>query len=81
MMRRMNPGFPPSSDAIFLVKCADYKCLAVRHANGKWKSSYDDTALPDDAEVVVSVPLELVLPFLPDFKRERLCPVRLPVQR
>jgi len=77
----MNPGLPSSSDAIFLVKCADYKCLAVRNANGRWNSFYDNTELPDDAEVVVSVPLELVLPFLPDFKREQLCPSRLPVQR
>jgi hypothetical protein len=77
----MNPGSPPPSDAIFLVKCADYKCLAVRNGNGKWKSFYDDAELPNDVEAIVSVPLELVLPFLPDFKRARLCPVRLPVQR
>ncbi len=77
----MNPGFSSPEDAIFLVKCVDYKCLAVRGTNGRWKSFYDDTELPDVTEVVVPVPLELVLPFLPDFKRKRLCPARLPGQR
>ena len=77
----MNPGLQPTGAAIFLVKCADYKCLAVRAANGKWKSFYDDMELPDDTQAVMTVPLELVLPFLPDFKRERLCPIRLPAQR
>jgi hypothetical protein len=76
----MNPGPPSPGSAIFLVKCADYKCLAVRDPNGDWRSFYDDAELHDVAEVIISVPLELVLPFLPDFKRERLCPVRLPVQ-
>ena len=76
----MNPGKQAPGDAIFLVKCADYKCLAVRGTNGKWRSFYDDAELPEVAEVVISMPLELVLPFLPDFKRGRLCPIRLPVQ-
>ena len=80
-MQGMNPGSQPSGDAIFLVQCTDYKCLTVRDQNGKWKSFYDEIELPDVARVVLSVPLELVLPFLPDFKRKQLCPVRLPVQK
>ena len=81
MVEGMNHGNPSPGNAIFLVQCADYKCLAVRDTNGKWKSLYDDTELPDVADIVISVPLELVLPFLPEFKRERLCPIRLPAQK
>ena len=71
----MNHGVPSSpDDGVFLVKCADYKCLAVRNANGKWKSFYDDAELPGDAEAIIAVPLELILPFLPEIKRVQLCP-------
>ena len=77
----MNPGLQSTGDAIFLVKCADYKCLAARDANGKWRNFYRDAELPEVTKIIASVPYELVLPFLPDFKRERLCPIRLPVQR
>ena len=78
----MNPGvLSPSSGGVFLVKCADSKCLAVRGANGKWKSFYDDGELPGDAEAVIAVPVELILPFLPEIKRVQLCPVSLHEQK
>ncbi len=64
----------------FLVKCAGYKCLAVRGANGRWKSFYDDAELPDAAEAMFAVPIELILPFLPAIQRGRLCPVPLPAR-
>jgi hypothetical protein len=67
-----------SSNQVFVVKCADYKCLAVRGVNGRWKSLYDDAELPRAAEPVIAIPVELVLPFLPDIQRGRLCPVRCP---
>jgi hypothetical protein len=77
----MNLGVPsPSSDGVFLLKCADCKCLAVRGANGRWESFYDDTELPHAAEAIIAVPVELILPFLPDIKRARLCPVPLPAR-
>jgi len=47
-------------------------------ANGRWESFYDDTELPHAAEAIIAVPVELILPFLPDIKRARLCPVPLP---
>jgi len=81
MMWRMNPGSQSSGEAIFLVRCADCKCLAVCGPDGRWKNFYDETQLLEVTEVILPVPLELVLPFLPDFKRERLRAVRLPVQR
>ena len=78
----MNPGVSsPSSGGVFLVKCTDCKCLAVRGANGGWKSFYDDTELPDVTEVVIAVPVELILPFLPEIKRVRLCPAPSPAQK
>jgi hypothetical protein len=78
----MNPGVrSPSSDGVFLVKCADCKCLAVRGANGRWKSFYDDAELPADTEAVIAVPVELIMPFLPAIKRARLCPVPSPAQK
>jgi hypothetical protein len=78
----MNPGVPsPSSGGVFLVKCADCKCLAVRGANGRWKSFYDDAELPVGTEAIMAVPVELILPFLPDIKRTRLCPVQLNAQK
>jgi hypothetical protein len=78
----MNHGIPSSSrDGVFLVKCADCKCLAVRNANGRWKSFYNDAELPDDTEAVIAVPVELILPFLPEIKRVQLCPAQSPGQR
>jgi hypothetical protein len=78
----MNHGIPSSSrDGVFLVKCADCKCLAVRDANGRWKSFYDDAELPDDTEATIAVPIELILPFLPRVKREQLCPAPLPARK
>jgi hypothetical protein len=70
----------PDSE-VFLVKCADYKCLAVRGANGRWKSFYDDAELPRATEPVFAIPAELILPFLPDIQRGRLCPVPLPARK
>jgi hypothetical protein len=77
----MNLGFQPPGNAIFLVKCTDHKCLAFQDADGRWKSYYDDIELPDVTEVIISVPFELVLPFLPDAKRRRLSPIPLRGQR
>jgi hypothetical protein len=71
----MNHVVSCSTSGVFLVKCADCKCLAVRGANGGWKSFYDDAELPDDTEAVIAVPVELIMPFLPEIKRARLCPV------
>jgi hypothetical protein len=77
----MNHGVsPPPGGGVFLVQCADCKCLAVRGANGRWQSLYDDIELSDDTKPVMAIPVELILPFLPALKRARLCPVRLPVQ-
>ena len=80
MMSSMNPGFQPPGDAIFLVKCADCKCLAVRGADGRWKSFYDDAELPDVIEVVIPVPFELILPFLPNSNASGYVRFRLPAQ-
>ena len=78
----MNHGDPSASNGgVFLVKCADCKCLAVRDANGRWRSFYDDAELPDNTEALMAVPIELVLPFLPAIKRARLCPAQLPAQK
>jgi hypothetical protein len=78
----MNHGVPSSSsNAVFLVKCADCKRLAVRSANGRWKSFYDDAELPDNTEAVMAVPIELILPFLPEIKRVQLCPAQSPEQK
>lgn len=75
----MNHGVSaPPGDGVFLVKCADCKCLAVRDTNGRWKCFYDDTQLPDDTEAVLAVPVELILPFLPEIKRGQLCPAQSP---
>ena len=77
----MNHGVSaPPGDGVFLVKCADYKCLAVRDANGRWKSFYNDAELPDNTEVIMAVPIELILPFLPEIKRVQLCPAPSPGQ-
>ena len=77
----MNHGVPSSpGEAVFLVKCADYKCLAVRDANGRWKSFYNDAELPDNTEVIMAVPIELILPFLSEIKRVQLCPASSPGQ-
>jgi hypothetical protein len=79
----VNLGAPKrsrSNDAVFLVNCADCWRLAVRGAGGRWESYYSDAELPDNTEVIMAVPIELILPFLPEFKRERLCPVSLPAQ-
>jgi hypothetical protein len=74
----MNHGIsPPPGGGVFLVKCADCKCLAVRGPNGRWKGFYDDAELPGATEPVLPIPIELVLPFLPEIQRARLCPVRL----
>jgi hypothetical protein len=81
MVRGMNLGFQPPGDAIFLVKCTDYKCLAVQGTNGQWKSYYDDIELPDVTEVILSVPFELVRPFIPDAKLNRLSPIPLRMQQ
>jgi len=75
----MNLGVSPSSrDGVFLVKYADCKCLAVRGANGRGKSFYDGTEMPDDIKVVIAVPIELILPSLTDIKRVQMCPVSSP---
>ncbi len=77
----MNHGvLLPSSDAVFLVKCADCKCLAVRGANGRWKNLYDDVELPRDTEAIIAVPVESILAFLPAIKRVQLCPAQLPAR-
>ena len=55
--------------------------LAVRGANGGWKSFYDDAELPADTEAVIAVPVELILPFLPEIKRVQLCPAQSPEQK
>ena len=60
---------------IFLVKCAGYKCLAVRGADGGWKSFYDDAELPRAAEAITAIPFELILPFLEGAEQERLRPI------
>ena len=74
----MNHGVsPPRCGGVFLVKCADCKCLAVRNEDGGWKCLYDDTELPVDTEAVLAMPVELILPFLPSIKRARLCPVSI----
>ena len=74
----MNPGVsPPLGGGVFLVRCADCKCLAVRDDEGRWKCLYDDTELPVETEVVMAVPIELILPFVPSIKRARLCPVSI----
>jgi len=73
----MNHGVPTSSSGgVFLVKCSDCKCLAVRGGNGGWKSFYDGSELPANTVAVVPVPAELILPFLPEIKRVQLCPAR-----
>ena len=77
----MNHGDPSASGGVFLVKCADCKCLAVRDANGRWKSFYDDAELPDGTRAIIAVPVGLVLPFLPEIKRVQLCPAQSPKQR
>ncbi len=78
----MNSGVPsPSSGGVFLVKCSDYGCLAVRGANGGWRSFYDDAGLPADTEAVIAVPVGLILPFLPEIKRVQLCPAQSPAQK
>jgi len=77
----MNPGFQPPGDAIFLVRCADYKCLAVQSADGRWKGFYDNMELSGEVEVVVPIPFELALPFLPDAKRRQLCLIPPGMQR
>ena len=75
----MNHGVSSSpGGGVFLVKCADCKCLAVRGPNGRWRGFYDDVELPDGTEAVIAIPIELVLPFLPAIKCARLCPARLP---
>jgi hypothetical protein len=78
----MNHGVSaPPGDGVFLVKCADYKCLAVRDANGRWKSFYNDGQLPEDTETIMAIPIELILPFLPDIKRVQLCPAPSSAQK
>ena len=73
----MNHGVSaPPGDGVFLVKCAHCKCLAVRDGSGRWKSFYDDTPLPGDTKAVIAVPVELILPFLPEIKRVQLCPAQ-----
>ena len=75
----MNHGVSSrDNDAVFWVKCADCQCLAVRGAGGRWKSYYNQAELPDNTEVIMAVPIELILPFLPEFKRVQLCPVSSP---
>jgi len=77
----MNHGVSsPPGGGVFLVKCADCKCLAVRGPGSRWRSFYDDMELPDGTDAVMAIPIELVLPFLPDIKRARLCPARWPAQ-
>ena len=72
----MNNGcLPPSGNGVFLVRCTDCKCLAVQGADRKWRSFYDDAVLSGVVEPIISIPFELVLPFLPNVKRERLRPV------
>jgi hypothetical protein len=66
-----------SGGGVFLVKCTDCKCLAVRGPGGRWKGFYDDAELPAGTEAVMAIPIELIRPFLPDIKRARLCPARL----
>jgi hypothetical protein len=71
----MNHGVSSrDNDAVFLVKCADCQCLAVRGAGGRWKSFYNDAELPGNTEVIMAVPIELIRPFLPAIKRMQLCP-------
>ena len=71
----MNHGVPTSSSGgVFLVKCSDCRCLAVRGGDGRWHAFYDGSALPEDTVAVVAVPVELILPFLPEIKRVHLCP-------
>ena len=77
----MSDGVSSSSGSeIFLVKCAGYKCLAVRGANGGWKSFYDDAELPHAAEAIAAIPFELILPFLEGAGQERLCPIPAPAR-
>ena len=81
IIQAMKPGVSSrDNDAVFLVKCDDCQCLAVRGADGRLKNYYNDAELPDNTEVIMAVPIELILPFLPEFKRVRLCPVSLPAQ-
>jgi hypothetical protein len=77
----MSDGVSSSSGSeIFLVKCAGYKCLAVRGANGGWKSFYDDAELPHVAEPIAAIPFELILPFLDGAGQEQSSPVPLPAR-
>jgi hypothetical protein len=71
----MHLGSPAKENAIFLVKCADYKCLAVCDPSGKWRGYYNDEELPPDIRVIVAIPPELITPFSRGFKRKQLCPV------
>jgi len=72
----MNHGVSSSSATeVFLVKYADCKCLAVRGANRRWKSFYNDIELLGAVEPIASIPFELILPFLPGIKHEQLCRV------
>lgn len=72
----MNNGCAASGNEIFLVRCTDCRCLAVRTADESWRSFYDGASLPDVIEPIASIPFELILPFLPGIKHERLCPTR-----
>lgn len=77
----MTVGNPPTGDTIFLVQCADGKYLAIRGGDGRWKSYHDDADLPDVAAVIIPVPIELILPFLPALKRKRVRVVSGPAPR
>ena len=77
----MNTGDQRQLGSIFLVRCADFKCLAVRGADGRWKSFHDDAKMSGEVEPLVSFPVELILPFLSQRKREQLLSIPVPVQR
>jgi len=76
----MHTGIHAACDSIFLVKCADFKCLAVRGGDGRWKSFYDNIELTGAVEPVMSIPIELVLPFLSEHERERIFSIPVRVQ-
>jgi hypothetical protein len=76
----MNIACQTRRDSIFLVKCADFKCLAVRGANGHWQNFQNNVELPGEVEAVLPLPVELILPFLSERKREQLLSMPIPVQ-
>jgi len=43
---------PPIGERV-VVRCADFRCLAYRDAEGKWRDARNDKELPEVLEVVM----------------------------